>query len=91
MTARGTLGRSPQDLKLGGRRESVPLVGRPARSRDVGEGGLAGELPREADAIRLNAVADEPRHCARARREVSRRGGRSGLCLWCAHSRRGRA
>merc|ERR1719378_1012551 len=56
-----------EDLELGRRRERVPLVGRAARRRDVGErdDGRVGvkveeralQVPREADAVGLDAVA----------------------------------
>ena len=63
-----------EDLHLGGRRERVPHVARRARRGDVGEGDgreAARELalgdrrldvPREDDAVRVDAVADEAGH-----------------------------
>mmetsp|Transcript_63855 Transcript_63855/g.170298 ORF Transcript_63855/g.170298 Transcript_63855/m.170298 type:complete len:326 (+) Transcript_63855:281-1258(+) len=58
-----------EDLHLARRGERVPLVGRPARRRDVRKADrrevvaeVALDVPREVDAVRLDAVADKGRH-----------------------------
>merc|ERR1719231_1410606 len=40
----------------------VPLRTRAARGRDVSVADVAGKVPREVDAVRLHAEADEARH-----------------------------
>ena len=52
-----------EERQLRGRRQCIPLLERAARSRDVAKrDAREREVPREVDALRLHAEADEGRH-----------------------------